>query len=985
MKIKKNEQSFLLTDISSKYIKHRGVIKQNNDLYEVFLDNLLVGENIFVFTSDELGKVNSEEDLEYDDRVIEYKEYKYYIYMTKNFNLVIYKNYNIIGNYSFSVEKLKYQKKHLELIYKTENINKWEKLKKVLLIERTTQKQVEVNVDELEDKVLIDTNLFEKTGIYDIFIKVLIDDKNFYLKKIDRYRFLKRIFLKDHFFENGILISPYTTYKGSNLSFKIDLIEKKNYLELNKSSKKKDIWLIGEQKTKGQDNGYYFYKYLKENHPNVKAYFVINSDSQDYNKIKNIDKNTIIEFGCEEHFKIMKRVKYLISTHHDHYLFPVQAKSIIKKNKAKRIFLQHGVMGTKYMADFYGNHSFKTDLFIVTSEREKDMIVRDFEYPKSMVKVTGLARFDNLFKNDVSLDNDILIIPTWRDWLANNHDFENTEYFKRYVSLLDKLSHIERIHFVLHINMKTYKSYFEKLGIKVSIADEVDVQKLLKSSKLMITDYSSVSFDFSFLDKPVLYYQFDQKLFFGNLGSHYDIAKELPGTIKTTEKEILMEVEKIQKNNYQIDKEVQMKINNLIKYKDEKASERIYNAIVSKDYKNFKFKNIRKIFRLFGMRYRKSRFYIPSMNKIYNLLKYLPKKKIIIFESNNGKSFVDSPKDIYNAWDTENSDYKFYIVIKKSIKNNYRNKNTIVRLSPKYFYYLARAKVWVNNQNFPFYIKNNKTIYLQTWHGTPIKKMLNDLDNIVGRDLGYQNRVQTAIKQWTHLLVSSDYEKECFKTAFKHEAREIEVGKPRNDIFFKNFNLNEMKNKYGLDKNKKTILLAPTFRDDGNKIKNLYSQNLNIDYKNMYENLSKEYEFIIKLHPLAFNENEILQEYSNFFKIANDTDDINNLLLISDILITDYSSIMFDYLLLKGKTILYVHDIERYEYKNRGFYMNFEKDAPGIVVKNQKELINEIKKEELNYDKEKFKRKFMTSDNGNSSENVVKVLTGLIKANNKGK
>lgn len=101
-----------------------------------------------------------------------------------------------------------------------------------------------------------------------------------------------------------------------------------------------------------------------------------------------------------------------------------------------------------------------------------------------------------------------------------------------------------------------------------------------------------------------------------------------------------------------------------------------------------------------------------------------------------------------------------------------KNTKLIKRLSPEYYYYLAKAGYWINNQNFPTYLsKRKETTYIQTWHGTPLKKMLFDIDNIQGRDEGYLNRVHGATRTWDYLISPSPYASKAFRSAFKYEGK----------------------------------------------------------------------------------------------------------------------------------------------------------------------------------------------------------------------
>src|SRR5699024_3852324 len=125
-------------------------------------------------------------------------------------------------------------------------------------------------------------------------------------------------------------------------------------------------------------------------------------------------------------------------------------------------------------------------------------------------------------------------------------------------------------------------------------------------------------------------------------------------------------------------------------------------------------------------------------------------------------------------------------ICNQNVRFNDPNTIRIKRLSPSYYYYLAKAKVWVNNQNFPTYLdKRPETTYIQTWHGTPLKKMLHDIENIMGRSEDYLERVSNATKTWDYLISPSPYASIAFQSAFKYEGAIIETGYPRNDIFYR--------------------------------------------------------------------------------------------------------------------------------------------------------------------------------------------------------
>src|SRR5699024_4589297 len=618
--------------------------------------------------------------------------------------------------------------------------------------------------------------------------------------------------------------------------------------------------------------------------------------------------------------------------------------------------------GAKNLSNINGNQlkDFNVDLFITSSEREKQIVVRDLKFDSGQVAVTGLARFDNLFNPKVTTKNQILIIPTWRDWLINWEQIEDSEYLERINQLLNSpnikniVDNGNEVIFCLHPNMQPFIELFNVPSYITSVKQgDIDVQKLIQESKLMITDYSSVAFDFSFLNKPVLYYQFDKGKFLGKQPSHLDIENELPGTIVNNQQDLEKQLKKMIMNNYQIDKNVEKKANQFIKYRDQCNSQRIFEA--AQNYKTTnrlksKFKYDILSQHLFK-RFRRSKKYFNLMDK-YNsaISKLVPvKKDMVVFESNVSKSVSDSPKVIYDKLKEYSNAYQIVWVSNQQFPFNDPNVITVKRLSPEYYHYLSRAKYWVNNQNFPHYITKPKdTIYIQTWHGTPLKKMLNDVESFEGRDANYKNRVNNAIKYWDYLVSPSPYASRCFRSAFEFHKEILEVGYPRNDIFYNediayiNNKKEKIKQRLGIQDERKIILYAPTFRDDEvNKAKK-HIINLQIDLQQMKEQLSKDYILILRPHIIISNALQLDSSLDNFVINGNKYNDISDLFLITDICITYYSSVMFDFANTKKPMLFFTYDLEHYKNSLRGFYFDFEKEAPGPLIKTNESLIKSI-------------------------------------------
>lgn len=294
-----------------------------------------------------------------------------------------------------------------------------------------------------------------------------------------------------------------------------------------KKIQKKKIWLVCEDKNEARDNGYVFFKYICRN--NEKNDFIpiyaINKKSSDYEKVRKLGK--CISYGTLIHWIYYLAAEYNISSQkggkpNAAVCYFLEIYGLIKN---KRIFLQHGVIISDTEWLYYKNT--KMRLFICGAKPEYEFIKEKFGYPEENLKYLGLPRFDNLHEIQIN-KKQILIMPSWREWLTRKTDayyelnydgvFEHSKYFKYWNELLNSKELVKFIEdnnleiiFYPHRNMQPFLQSFKtnSKNIKIASWKEYDIQKLLKESAIMITDYSSVALDFAYMKKPIIYYLFD--------------------------------------------------------------------------------------------------------------------------------------------------------------------------------------------------------------------------------------------------------------------------------------------------------------------------------------------------------------------------------------------------------------------------------------------------------------------------------------------
>lgn len=364
----------------------------------------------------------------------------------------------------------------------------------------------------------------------------------------------------------------------------------------------KDIWLFEEKPLEARDNAFYLYKYVKENHPEICSYYVIRKGSPDIEKIKHY--GTTINTGSLKHYIYWMAAKYSINSQQFgaapyptdvHY----KLKRMCRKGQ-KTIFLQHGIIKD----DMIGLHYERTrfDLFVCSAPREYEQIKDVFGYPPNKVKLLGMCRYDALKKNKEKTRN-ILVMPTYRVWMRPHktyaeatqeeaNKFRTSMFYNKYKDLLSNETiinflefHNYKLVFYLHYSFQPYTRCFKELeNSTIIIADRshYDVQKLLINSDLLITDFSSVYFDYAYMEKPVVYYQFDEEEYRKKQYSngYFSYSSDGFGPVYHKENELVAYIIDRINNNCELEAKYLERVNKFFEIRDYKNCERNFNAII---------------------------------------------------------------------------------------------------------------------------------------------------------------------------------------------------------------------------------------------------------------------------------------------------------------------------------------------------------------------------------------------------------------------
>ena len=827
--------------------------------------------------------------------------------------------------------------------------------------------------------------------------------------RVGRTPFVTRYLTNNGWTESGgraLVINPYYTFKAKRTSFQLSVLDADSYRYLRRATRtrhllrlrhgRREVWLVGERAYKAQDTGYHFFRHLRTAHPEVEAYYVVERDSPERANVAPL--GNVLDFGSREHIATSLIATKVAGSHHADFLYPLRTKEFRRAVRAAKIFLQHGVMGTKWMANLYGKGvgNFDTDLFIVSSTHERDYIAADFGFDHDEIAITGLSRFDALFAGDVPVRaGQVLVMPTWRDWLQDRAGFLESEYFQRWSEFLQapQLRALEErygleVIFCLHPNMQQFRASFESDAVRVVNQGDVDIQFLLKQSTALVTDYSSVGFDFSFLDKPVFYYQFDRDRFLGEEGSHLDLDEELPGQITWTATELLAALAEAAAAGFPMPAEYARRAARFLDHRDRDSSERIYQAA----------RTVRRRRRL-GTRFvahpvvaagwrflRRSRYYFPAMRLMYRALLHLPADpRLVLFESGLGRQYADSPRYVYEELVRRGTPLKKVWAYDRRIPGADAETKVVPRLSPAYFYYLARARYWVNNQSFPHYVRRRPDgVFVQTWHGTPLKRMLHDLPEVHGRDGGYAERATRGAEQWSVLVSPNGYTTERMRSAFRYRGEALEVGYPRNDILHapdRAALAARIRRRLGVRADQRVVLYAPTFRDDQTDGTGRFTFQLPFDLDRLHQALGPDTVVLLRMHVLVREAVTIPVHLRDVVRDVSTYPEMQELYLASDVLVTDYSSVFFDFAQLRRPMVFYAYDLASYRDTLRGFYLDYATELPGPIVETEDDLIDaltSLDRLEAEYGprREEFIARFAPDDDGQAAARVVDAIWG---------
>lgn len=471
------------------------------------------------------------------------------------------------------------------------------------------------------EKLQVDLNIPIINGRNNIIFKVAYDIEmdlpieftmNARLSKISQYSrtsYNGKIHLNQYItinIGNSIIIEPYSFKKLLNLDFSTNkkifkskkpffkeaLILRIIYFIMSNLFKTK-IWLFMDRQEIAKDNAEHLFKYAINQNDNIKKYFIINKDSNDYYKMKKIGK--VVKYGSFKHKLLFLLADKIISSHPDDEIInPFWGEEVYLLNgliSAQYIFLQHGIINEN-LSSWLKKCDMNLTLFLCSAKEEYDSIFKyPYNYDKDVVQILGLPRYDALENN---LKNQILIMPSWRHKFVNmtDSDFKSTAYFKNFNKLINdenliQFSQDNNISIIFKPHPKTSKFiHLFKRNKHVLIDDDfsMDYTTLFNESKLLITDNSSVFYDFSYLKKPVIYFQFPEDIpKFEDKKSEFNFENEGFGEVITNYNDLINIIKDYIQNDCILKSKYEDRINKFYAFNDKNNCKRVYDFLIKLD------------------------------------------------------------------------------------------------------------------------------------------------------------------------------------------------------------------------------------------------------------------------------------------------------------------------------------------------------------------------------------------------------------------
>ncbi|WP_283138622.1 bifunctional glycosyltransferase/CDP-glycerol:glycerophosphate glycerophosphotransferase [Rhizohabitans arisaemae] len=353
-------------------------------------------------------------------------------------------------------------------------------------------------------------------------------------------------------------------------------------------------------------------------------------------------------------------------------------------------------------------------------------------------------------------------------------------------------------------------------------------------------------------------------------------------------------------------------------------------------------------------------------------------RDVVVFESYEGAQYSCSPRAVFEEIRSRGEGLESVWVTKDGQFAPPDGARTVLMGTREYYETLAHARYVVGNYGQqPWFVKREGQMYVQTWHGTPLKRLGFDLREMPYKRTEKLDWMEREVPRWDLLVSPNPFTTPIMRSAFRYEGEIVEYGYPRNDVFFhpsREERERSVRRRLGIPEGKRVILYAPTWRDDAHIAVGKRLFNLELDVERVQAALGRDHVLLLRTHYLITDRR--YEEYPDFVIDVGLYPDIADLYLVADVLVTDYSSAMFDYANTGRPIVYFAYDLERYRDEVRGFYFDLEAAAPGPILRTTDDVVTalrEVDSWEKAYAEpySAFVAKFCPFDDGKASARIV--------------
>jgi CDP-glycerol glycerophosphotransferase len=331
--------------------------------------------------------------------------------------------------------------------------------------------------------------------------------------------------------------------------------------------------------------------------------------------------------------------------------------------------------------------------------------------------------------------------------------------------------------------------------------------------------------------------------------------------------------------------------------------------------------------------------------KAYPAARRTPVRPAVLFDAFKGTQYSDSPRALHEELLRRGTRLDHLWVVRDDQVPLPSSVTPVRMWSPEWYEALATSRYIVANNHLPdWFLKRDGQVVVQTWHGTPLKKIGHDIEAIHFADQRYLERVEKEVKSWDMLVSPNSFSTPILKRAFGFAGEMVESGYPRNDILRRSgMEQREqwIRRRIGLPRNKRVVMYAPTWRDDQFYAPGKYKLDFRIDLADARARLGDDHVLLVRRHPNVVD--PVPGAGDGFVYDVSDYPDMAELSLITDVMITDYSSLMFDYVNTGRPILFFTYDLDHYRDTLRGFYFDFERSAPGPLLSTSEDLVTAVR------------------------------------------